>query len=164
VSDSNSSSPAPPNHHYAQPVPSAVTEGVIDVLKVIEVQEQGGAGGLIAAVPNDHLRDAVHHQSPVGRPGERVVQGLMVQLPGPLLQLASGAFAARTQDEHQQTMSRPSATPAINTISALPAASPPWSTTLKVCTVQPLSRSAVTDRAPAAGWPLLNLTSCAPTW
>ena len=64
-----------------QPVADVVAERVVDELEAVEVQEQHRrAGGRAAALrAPDRLRQAVQEQHAVGQPGQRVVQGVVLQ-------------------------------------------------------------------------------------
>jgi hypothetical protein len=84
-----------------QPVPGSVAEGVVDVLEVVQVHEQGGTCGVVAAVTGEHLLDSVDHQRPVREPRQRIMHGLMMQLAGALVQLSPRALSPGAQDEHE---------------------------------------------------------------
>jgi hypothetical protein len=65
----------PGGDRLQQFVAGAVAEGVVDVLEVVEVEEERGGGGLVAARAGQHLLGAVEDQGPVRQAGERVVGG-----------------------------------------------------------------------------------------
>ena len=96
---------------HQEPVAGLVTEGVVDVLEVVEVDEQRRPTGAVAAVADQQLLDAVHDQRPVRQPGQRIVEGLIAQLVGlradEVRHLSSevdaGGNGCREQkDEHRQ--------------------------------------------------------------
>ena len=61
-------------------VADRVTEGVVDVLEAVEIDEQGGHRHIGAAGPGQHLFGAVEDQCAVGQTGQRVVHGLEADL------------------------------------------------------------------------------------
>ena len=65
-----------------QLVAGFVAERVVDVLELVEIDEQHGAGVAVAAAARQQLLDAVADQRPVGQPGQAVMQRLVAQLAG----------------------------------------------------------------------------------
>ena len=65
-----------------QPVTSLVTERVVHVLELVEIDVQRGADGPVTAAAGQELLDAVHDQRPVGQTGQPIVQRLIAQLTG----------------------------------------------------------------------------------
>jgi hypothetical protein len=65
-----------PEHLVAGGVP----EAVIDVLEVVHVQEQDRHGQAVAPAADERMFDAVAEERPVGQAGERVVEGLVLEL------------------------------------------------------------------------------------
>jgi hypothetical protein len=57
-----------------------VTEGVVDALEAVEVDEEGGRRLVGATGPGQHLFGAIKDQAPVGQTGQGVVQGLETDL------------------------------------------------------------------------------------
>ena len=82
-----------------QPVAGVVAERVVDVLEVVEVDEQRGAGRAVAAVAGEQLLDAVHDQRAVRQAGQRVVQRLMAQLAGAFADQPKRRRPARSEYE-----------------------------------------------------------------
>ena len=76
-----------------------VSEGVIDVLEVVEIDEQGRANSSVAAVTGQELLDAIHDQRTVGEASERVVQCLVLQFAGPFDDQSHRPGSPRRQHE-----------------------------------------------------------------
>ncbi len=70
---------------HQQLVADAVAHRVVHDLEVVQVHEQHAGGRAVAPGRGELLRDPVLEQQPVGQPGQRVVEGLVLQL---LLELA----------------------------------------------------------------------------
>jgi hypothetical protein len=62
------------------PVTGGMTERVVDRLEVVQVHEQDGDREVVARLPLDHVLDAVLEQRPVRQAGDRVVEGLVLEL------------------------------------------------------------------------------------
>ena len=84
-----------------QLVADRVAEGVVDALEAVEVDEHRRRVGAVAAGVDEHLLGAVHDQRAVRQPGERVVQRLVAQLAGLLLDHPQRAGAAAGQHLHE---------------------------------------------------------------
>ena len=85
-----------------QLVADRVAEGVVDALEAVEVDEHRRRLGAAAAGVGEHLLGAVHDQRAVGQAGERVVQRLVAQLAGLLLDHPQRAGAAAGQHLHEE--------------------------------------------------------------
>ena len=68
-----------PGDHLEDLVAGGVAEAVVDVLEVVEVEEQHRHRPLVAAAPDERVLDAVAEQRAVRQPGERVVEGLVLE-------------------------------------------------------------------------------------
>ena len=55
----------PVGHQEEQLVTRRVAEGVVDVLEVVEIQEEGGHRGVLAPEPQHHLLEPVEDERPV---------------------------------------------------------------------------------------------------
>ena len=62
-----------------QLVPRRVTEGVVDDLEVVEVEEDDGDGPPVPPVQGQGVLQPVEEQRPVGQAGQHVVEGLVPQ-------------------------------------------------------------------------------------
>ena len=65
-----------------QLVSYTMAQRVVDVLEVVEIYEKCARRHVVAAAAGKHLFHTVDDQGPIGKPGERVVQGLVPQLGG----------------------------------------------------------------------------------
>ena len=89
---------ADPRRDAAQQlVADGMAEGVVDALEAVEVHEHRRRLGAAAAGVDEHLLGAVHDQRAVREPRERVVQRLVAQLAGLLLDHPQRAGAAAGQ-------------------------------------------------------------------
>ena len=68
-----------------------MTEGVVDVLEVVEVDEERGHGPVFAPGAHEHLFGPVEDEGPVGQAGQGVVEGLVGELVLRLLALGDVA-------------------------------------------------------------------------
>ena len=66
-------------HRAQELVPRLVTQRVVGVLEVVEIDEAQGHRTLLAPGPQQHLLGPVDRQLSVGQAGERIVQGLVGQ-------------------------------------------------------------------------------------
>ena len=78
------------------PVTGGVTERVVDRLEVVQVHEQDGDREVVARLPLDHVLDAVLEQRPVRQAGDRVVEGLVLEL---LLERLAFGHVTRVEDD-----------------------------------------------------------------
>src|SRR4051812_34576732 len=79
-----------------------VAERVVDALEAVEIDEHGRRARALAAGAGEHLLGALHDQRAVGEPGERVVERLVAELAGLLLDHAQGARPPAGQHLHEQ--------------------------------------------------------------
>jgi hypothetical protein len=92
-----------PRGHDAQKlIAGRVAEGVVDVLEAVHVEVQRRDRQLLAASAGEHLLGAIHGQSAVGQPGERVVHLLVAELSGPARHEHEGALMRAAEHRHQQ--------------------------------------------------------------
>ena len=84
-----------------QLVADRMAEGVVDALEAVEVDEHRGRLGAGVARVGEHLLGAIHDQRAVGEAGERVVQRLVAELAGLLLDHPQRAGAAAGQHLHE---------------------------------------------------------------
>ena len=77
----------PLRHPDHQLVPDRVTEGVVDHLEVVEIDEQQGQRTQAAPVLLQGVGHPVGEQRPVGQPGQLVGERLPLQLPLAVLQV-----------------------------------------------------------------------------
>ncbi|GAC1324011.1 MAG: hypothetical protein NVSMB13_04760 [Mycobacteriales bacterium] len=91
-----------------QLVADLVTEGVVHALEPVEVEEQHGHRLLAGPGPQQALLEPVLEQRPVGQPGERVVEGLVLK-----------AFLRVTQLAHQMVVAQGDAGLAAEQVEAL---------------------------------------------
>ncbi len=66
-------------------VPGRVAECVVDVLELVEVDEQGGHAGVVAAGSSRHLLGAVENEGAVGEARQGVMARLVSELSGAFL-------------------------------------------------------------------------------
>ena len=95
--------PQPLAHRHEQPVAGIVAEAVVHRLEVVEVDEQHGHR--LVAPLLERVVEAVAEQRPVGELGERIVEGLELQLALPLAELGHRLLEAAgelTVLEHRQ--------------------------------------------------------------
>jgi len=64
-----------------------VTQGIVDRLEIVEIDEQRRERHLVAAGANQRLIDTVEDQCPVRQPGQRVVGGEECELSLPVGEL-----------------------------------------------------------------------------
>ena len=84
-----------------QLVAGGVAERIVDLLEAVEVHQQDRQLGVVAPRVADRLADALAEQDPVGQPGERIVQRLVLVELGLLDQLALGALALGDVLDHR---------------------------------------------------------------
>ena len=70
----------PLGHQDQQPVALVVAEAVVDDLELVDVDEQDGQGAALAVEASQRQGEPVDQQDPVGQAGQRVVEGLVVEL------------------------------------------------------------------------------------
>ncbi|HEY3726388.1 MAG TPA: hypothetical protein VGL51_04385 [Solirubrobacteraceae bacterium] len=86
-----------------QLVAGGVAEGVVDLLEAVEVHQHHGQPGQVALGLCDGVLDALLEQDPVGKPGQRVVQRLVLVELGLADQLVLGALSlADVLDHHHR--------------------------------------------------------------
>lgn len=78
-----------------------VTEGVVDVLEPVDVDEHGRGRGMLASGSREHQFGAIGHQRSVGQLGQPVVHRLEAQLLGLLRDEAQRPPATGREDEHE---------------------------------------------------------------
>ena len=83
-----------------------MSQRVVDVLKVVEVQEECRDLGVLSSRAHQHSIDAVENQGTIGQPGERIVQCLVLELIGSLLHELHGTRTARAEYEDQQSQQK----------------------------------------------------------
>ena len=101
VSDSRTSAVSRAGGGHQQLVADAVAHRVVDDLEVVQVDEQHAGDPSRPPGGGDLLRDPVLEQQPVGQPGQRVVEGPVLQL---LLELV--LLGHVPQGEHQAAHGR----------------------------------------------------------
>ena len=85
-----------------QLVADGVAEGVVDALEAVEVDEhRRDVGAAVVTGVQEHLLGAVHDQRAVREAGERVVQRLVAELAGLLVDHLQRAGAAAGEHLHQ---------------------------------------------------------------
>ncbi|HET8977689.1 MAG TPA: hypothetical protein VFN87_05985 [Solirubrobacteraceae bacterium] len=84
-----------------QLIPGGMTERVVDLLETVEVHERHGQLGAAALGVADRLGDALAEQHPVGQPGERIVQRLVLVELGLADELLLGALALGDVLDHR---------------------------------------------------------------
>ena len=80
-----------------------MAERVVDVLEVVQIDEQRGAGRAVAAVPGEQLLDAIHDQRPVRQAGQRVVQRLVAQLARALADQPQRPCSTGAEHQHERS-------------------------------------------------------------
>ena len=69
----------PSGHRHQELVAGAVPKTVIDQLEIVEVQEQDSQRRQGPSSASQGMFEAVPEQGPVGQPGERIVEGLVLE-------------------------------------------------------------------------------------
>ena len=102
----------PPGHRAQQLVAHGVAERVVDPLEAVEVDEHRRRLGAVAPGAGEHALGPVHDQRAVGQPGQRVVQRLVAQLAGLLLDHPQRARPAEREHLDEQEGEQPDDEPA----------------------------------------------------
>ena len=69
-------------------VPRLMPQGIVDLLEIVQIHNEQGAG-ILRGHLFQPLLDAVLHRSPVQQPGEGVLGGPLLQFFKPMLQIGS---------------------------------------------------------------------------
>ena len=101
----------PRRDHPQQLVADGMAERVVDALEAVEVDEHRRRVDPVAAGVDEHLLGAIHDQRAVGETGQRVVQRLVAELAGLLLDHPQRAGAAAGQHLHEQEREQPERDP-----------------------------------------------------